>query len=96
MSSITEEKEAAEVRGHRKERTGTVVSDCQDKTIIIEVVRRAPHKLYRKVVKSHRKYVAHDEKNEAKLGDKVTIVETRPLSKTKCWRLLEIISRAES
>lgn len=96
MSSNTEKAEVAEIRGHRKERTGTVVSDCQNKTIIIEVVRRVPHKLYRKVVKTRKKYVAHDEKNEAKIGDSVIIVETRPLSKTKHWRLLKIVSRAET
>jgi small subunit ribosomal protein S17 len=82
-------------RGNRKERVGMVVSDCQDKTIIIEVVRRTAHKLYKKVIKRKKRYVAHDENNEAKAGDTVKIVETRPYSKTKRWRLLEIISRAE-
>lgn len=77
-------------RGLRKEREGIVVSDCQDKTIIIEVTRRKAHPLYKKVVKSTKKYYAHDEKNEAKIGDKVTISETRPLSKTKRWRLVKI------
>jgi small subunit ribosomal protein S17 len=82
-------------RGNRKERVGIVVSDCQDKTIIVEVVRRTAHKLYKKVIKRKKRYVAHDENNEAKAGDTVKIVETRPYSKTKRWRLLEIISRAE-
>ncbi len=82
-------------RGARKERTGTVVSDCQDKTIVVQVNRRTPHPMYKKVVKVSKKYHAHDEKNEAKKGDFVRIVETRPLSKLKCWRLLEIISHAE-
>jgi len=84
-----------EVRGRRKERVGVVVSDVQDKTIVVKVERRTPHPLYRKIVKVSKKFTAHDEKNEAKMGDTVRIVETRPLSKTKCWRLTEIVSRAE-
>lgn len=87
--------EIKETRGTRKERTGTVVSDCQDKTIVVQVNRRTPHPMYKKVVKVTTKYHAHDEKNEAKKGDVVRIVETRPLSKLKRWRLLEIISHAE-
>ncbi len=84
----------AEQRQARKTREGVVVSDCQDKTIIVEVTRRTPHPLYKKVVKSSKKYYAHDEENKAKKGDKVRIEETRPLSKTKRWRLLEIISNS--
>ena len=81
-------------RGNRKERIGVVVSDVQDKTIVVRVDRRTPHPLYKKIVKVRKKFTAHDEKNEAKKGDTVRIVETRPLSKNKCWRLVEIISRA--
>ena len=81
-------------RGNRKERTGLVVSDVQDKTIVVEVTRRTAHKLYKKVVKSKKKYTAHDEANEAKVGDTVKLVETRPLSKNKRWRLLEVTSHA--
>ncbi len=84
-----------ENRGQRKQRAGTVVSDAMTKTIVVEVERRVPHPLYKKVVKSSKRYVAHDEKEEAKTGDTVRIVETRPLSKTKRWRLLEIIEKAE-
>jgi len=83
------------VRGNRKERTGTVVSDACNKTITVEVNRRVAHKLYKKVVKVKKRFAAHDENNEAKKGDFVRIVETRPMSKTKRWRLLDIISRAE-
>jgi len=83
-----------EVRGNRKERVGVVISDVQDKTIIVKVDRRTPHPLYQKVVKVTKKFTAHDENNEAKLGDTVRIAETRPLSKSKRWRLLEIINRA--
>lgn len=84
------------VRGSRKSRVGKVVSDVQDKTIVVEVIRRTPHKRYKKVVKSRARYAAHDEKNEAKVGDMVRIGETRPLSKRKRWRLIEIISRSVS
>jgi len=82
-------------RGNRKERTGLVVSDVQNKTIIIEVTRRTTHPRYKKVIKVKKKYTAHDEQNEAKIGDTVRVGETRPISKAKRWRLLEIISHAE-
>ena len=93
---VKETKEEAVKRGNnRKERVGVVVSDCQEKTIIVEVERRTAHPLYKKVVKTSKKYTADDQKNEAKVGDKVKIVETRPLSKTKRWRLSDIITKAE-
>ena len=82
------------VRGNRKSRVGQVVSDVQNKTIVVEVERRTSHKRYKKVVKSRKRYAAHDETNQAKIGDMVRIAETRPISKNKCWRLVEIISRA--
>ena len=82
-------------RGNRKSRVGQVVSDVQDKTIVVEVERRTSHKRYKKVVKSRQRYAAHDETNQAKVGDVVRISETRPISKNKCWRLVEIISRPE-
>ena len=84
-----------ETKSNRKERTGVVVSDCQNKTIVVEVTRTMSHKLYKKVLKRKKRYHAHDENNEAKVGDKVVIAETRPLSKLKRWRLKEIISRAQ-
>ena len=83
------------VRGNRKSRVGQVVSDVQNKTIVVEVERRTSHKRYKKVVKSRKRYAAHDETNQAKVGDMVRISETRPISKNKCWRLVEIISRPE-
>ena len=83
------------VRGNRKSRVGQVVSDVQNKTIVVEVERRTSHKRYKKVVKSRKRYAAHDEENQAKVGDVVRISETRPISKNKCWRLVEIISRPE-
>ena len=86
---------ATAVRGNRKTRVGKVVSDIQDKTIVVEIMSRTTHKRYKKVVKTRVRYAAHDEKNEAKKGDMVRIAETRPISKNKHWRLLEIISHGE-
>ncbi len=83
---------AEKARGARKQRRGTVVSAKQDKTIIVETVRRKPHPLFKKTIKIRRKFAAHDEKREAKEGDVVIIEETRPMSKTKRWRLVEIVS----
>ncbi len=80
-------------RGQRKERVGEVVSDKMNKTIIVRVERRFRHPKYKKVVTGFKKFYAHDEKNEAKPGDRVRIQETRPLSKTKCWRLIEVLER---
>ena len=82
-------------RHQRKERTGEVVSSKMQKTIVVSVKRRFPHPQFKKVVTSFKKFYAHDEKSEAKVGDIVRIEETRPLSKTKCWRLVEIIERAQ-
>lgn len=86
--------EQTQTRARRKTRTGTVVSDCQDKTIVVRVERRTVHPLYRKVVTRAKKYYAHDEANEAKIGDRVQIAETRPLSKMKRWRLTSVVQRA--
>jgi small subunit ribosomal protein S17 len=78
-------------RGHRKERLGEVISNKMAKTIVVRVERRFRHPKFKKVVTRFSKLYAHDEKSEAKIGDRVRIQETRPLSKTKCWRLVEII-----
>ena len=80
-------------RGHRKERVGEVISDKMAKTIVVRVQRRFPHPRYKKVVTAYSKFYAHDEKREAKVGDRVRIEETRPLSKTKRWRLIEVVAR---
>ena len=85
---------ATESRNMRKERVGVVTSDAMDKTVVVQSERRIAHPVYGKVVRRSKKYYAHDEKNEAKKGDKVRIVETRPLSKTKNWRVVEILVRA--
>jgi small subunit ribosomal protein S17 len=85
--------EQINARTQRKERTGEVVSDKMAKTIIVRVERRFRHPQFKKVVTSYKKFVAHDEKGEAKVGDRVRIEETRPLSKTKRWRLVEVVER---
>lgn len=82
-------------RNLRKERVGIIVSDKMDKSIIVAVERKVKHPMYGKFVKKTSKFVAHDEKNEAHVGDTVKIEETRPLSKTKNWRLVEILERAK-
>ena len=84
-----------ESRNLRKERTGTVVSNKMDKTIAVMIERKVKHPMYGKFVKKSKKYLAHDEKNDCGIGDTVKIMETRPLSKNKCWRLVEIIERAK-
>jgi small subunit ribosomal protein S17 len=85
---------ATEERNLRKERVGVVVSDAMNKTVVVQAERRIAHPVYGKIMRRSKKYYAHDEKNEAKQGDKVVIAETRPLSKTKRWRLVEISIRA--
>jgi small subunit ribosomal protein S17 len=80
-------------RGNRKERVGEVISNKMAKTIIVRVERRFPHPRFKKVVTGYKKLYAHDEKTEAKVGDRVRIEETRPLSKTKRWRLVEVVER---
>lgn len=82
-------------RSRRKTRVGAVVSDAMDKTIVVSVERRFAHPLYGKQVTRHKKYYAHDEENKARAGDVVSIIETRPLSKQKRWRLGEIIRRPD-
>jgi len=84
---------AALERGHKKERVGEVVSNKMAKTIVVRVERRFPHPRFRKVVTAFKKFYAHDEKGEAKVGDRVRIQECRPLSKTKRWRLVEVVEK---
>ena len=82
-------------RNLRKERVGLVTSDKMDKTITVSIERKVKHPIYGKFVKSTKKFKAHDEKNDAKAGDTVRISETRPLSKTKRWRVVEVLERAK-
>jgi small subunit ribosomal protein S17 len=93
MSTQTEEKK--EARSQRKVRMGTVVSDKMNKSILVAIERRVVHPIYKKYVKRTTKLMAHDEKREAKIGDVVRIMETRPISKRKCWRLIEIVKKAD-
>ena len=82
-------------RNLRKTRTGKVVSDKMDKTVVVAIEDYITHPLYKKVVKNTVRLKAHDEKNECRVGDRVTIMETRPISKDKHWRLVEIIEKAK-
>jgi small subunit ribosomal protein S17 len=84
----------AAARGNRKERVGEVISNKMAKTIVVRVERRFPHAQFKKIVTEYKKFYAHDEKSDAKVGDTVRIEETRPLSKLKRWRLVEVVERA--
>ena len=85
----------AEKRNNRKVRQGVVVSAVNDKTIVVKVAERKPHPVYSKMVNSTKKFHAHDEENIAGVGDTVRIMETRPMSKLKRWRLIEIVEKAK-
>ncbi len=82
-----------ETRAMRKTRVGMVVSDKMHKTLVVEVVRRVPHPRFKKIIKQTTKLYVHDEKEEAKKGDRVRVMECRPLSKKKCWRLVEVLAQ---
>ncbi len=84
-----------ETRNLRKEKTGIVVSNKMEKSVVVEVERKVKHPKYGKFVKKSSRFMAHDDKNECSEGDKVRISETRPLSKNKCWRLVEIIEKVK-
>ena len=84
-----------ETRGLRKTRTGVVIKNGMDKSITISIERRIAHPIYKKYFKKTTKLMAHDEKNECKIGDVVKIMETRPISKNKNWRLVEIVEKAK-
>src|SRR5687767_10368281 len=84
---------AEQLRGKRKEKVGRVVSDKMDKTIVVSVERLARHPLYKRVIRLSTKFKAHDEENEARIGDTVLIEESRPLSATKRWRLVSVVAR---
>lgn len=93
MSDTETQMETQTSRGHRKERVGEVLSNRMSKTIVVRVQRRFPHPRYKKVVTRYSKLYAHDEKSEAKVGDRVRIQESRPLSKLKRWRLIAVVER---
>ncbi|MCR4309346.1 MAG: 30S ribosomal protein S17 [Deltaproteobacteria bacterium] len=85
-----------EARGARKKKVGTVTSDKMDKTVVVRVERLVPHEVYKKYVRRRENFKAHDEKNEFRVGDRVEIVETRPMSKDKRWRVARLIERLAS
>ena len=90
-----QEQTPATERGRRNVRTGVVVSDKMDKTVLIRIDRKVRHPLYKKTIARSNKFAAHDETNEAHVGDTVRVMETRPLSKSKRWRVVEIVERAK-
>jgi len=93
---MQEVRQMSEIRAsRRKTRVGKVVSDKMDKTIVVAVENRVPHPLYKKIIKRTYKLKAHDENNDCGIGDRVRVMETRPLSKDKRWRLVEIIEKAK-
>jgi small subunit ribosomal protein S17 len=94
MANETQAGNAAKARGNRQELVGMVTSNKMQKTIVVRVRRTTQHPLYERVIRSGKKYYAHDEAGEAKVGDIVRIVSTRPLSKLKRWRLKEIVQRS--
>jgi small subunit ribosomal protein S17 len=94
MAEMTNQEKPATERNARKSRTGLVVSDKMEKTVVVAIERRVPHPVYGKMVTRTKRLKAHDEENSAKVGDTVRIVETRPLSKDKRWRVVEIMQRA--
>jgi len=85
----------SEERNHRKERVGIVVSDKMNKSVVVSVERQLMHPIYGRTVKIKKRYVAHDETNDCHVGDTVRIIETRPLSRTKRWRIGEVVERAK-
>ena len=94
-TEVTEGTEEAQHRGYRKVREGLVVSDKMDKTAVVAVEDRVKHPKYGKVMRRTKKYKAHDEQNECGVGDRVLLMETRPLSATKRWRVVEILEKAK-
>ncbi|MEL6392221.1 MAG: 30S ribosomal protein S17 [Bacteroidota bacterium] len=93
--AVAEEEQAPKGRNERKTRIGVVVSDKMDKTISVSVERRLQHPIYGKYVKKSKKFIAHDENNDCGVGDTVRIMETRPMSRRKRWRLVQIIEKAK-
>ena len=92
---MTNSQAATKPRGERKLRQGVVVSDKMDKTVVVEVQRRTTHPLYRKTITRSEKLHVHDESNDVRVGDRVQVAETRPMSKKKRWRVVEVLERAK-
>ena len=85
-----------EKRGHRRELMGVVIRDTMQKTVVVEVVRRVMHPVYKKYINVKKKYLVHDEKETAKTGDTISMIESRPISKLKKWRLKEVVKKGET
>jgi small subunit ribosomal protein S17 len=94
-TSEQQQVQGAQERGRRKIRQGVVVSDKMDKTVLVRIDRQMRHPLYRKIVRHSSKLAAHDERNDAHVGDTVRVMETRPISKNKRWRVIEVVERAK-
>jgi small subunit ribosomal protein S17 len=94
-AKATTSAEASSDRTRRKVRTGVVVSEKMDKTVLVRIDRKVRHPLYKKTLKRSNKLAAHDENNDARVGDTVRVMETRPISKTKRWRIVEVVERAK-
>lgn len=92
---MEEQEKVVEVRGRRKTRTGLVVGTQMDKTAVVKVERRQQHPKFKRYLLRSAKYLVHDETNQLQVGDKVRIIETRPLSKRKCWRLHQVIEKTK-
>jgi small subunit ribosomal protein S17 len=92
---MSAQQQDVEKRAQRKVRTGVVVRDATDKTVVVRVTDQVRHRMYGRIVRRSRKFIAHDEANDAHVGDTVRIMETRPLSKTKRWRVLQVLERAK-
>ena len=92
---MSAQQQDVERRAQRKVRTGVVVKDATDKTVVVSVTDQVRHRLYGRIIRRSRKFSAHDETNDAHVGDTVRIMETRPLSKTKRWRVVQVVERAK-
>jgi small subunit ribosomal protein S17 len=92
---MSAQQQDVEKRAQRKVRTGVIVRDATDKTVVVRVTDQVRHRMYGRIVRRSRKFIAHDEANDAHVGDTVRIMETRPLSKTKRWRVLQVLERAK-
>ena len=92
---MSAQQQDVEKRVQRKVRTGVVVKDATDKTVVVSVTDQVRHRLYGRIIRRSRKFIAHDQANDAHIGDTVRIMETRPLSKTKRWRVVQIVERAK-
>ncbi len=92
---MSAQQQDVEKRAQRKVRTGVVVRDATDKTVVVSVTDQVRHRMYGRIIRRSRKFIAHDEANDAHVGDTVRIMETRPLSKTKRWRVVQVVERAK-